>query len=101
MTLEMVKVNLTKAFETRQVYVASMFGVISIAIELTKTAVSRATSLEGLKVTGLPRKRFGGADPQIMKFVHAPHLSKKCRPVSQVSQFIMSYDQGARCLGVQ
>ncbi|KAH3982695.1 hypothetical protein HBH70_003200 [Parastagonospora nodorum] len=52
MTLERVIVDLSRAFEPSQIYVA----------------LSRARSLKGLKVIGLPRTNLGGANEQVKEF---------------------------------
>jgi hypothetical protein len=68
MTLERVKVNLAKAFEPSRVYVARTYSSLHAGRKLTSTVVSRATSLEGLEVTALPKKDLGGANEQVKRF---------------------------------
>lgn len=52
MTLDRVIVDLSDAFEASQIYVA----------------LSRARSLNGLKVVGIPRRNLGGANQQVKEF---------------------------------
>lgn len=60
MTMDKVKVNLQKAFEPSQVYVACTSNSICPSdTKLTVNTVSRARSLYGLEVTALPKKHFG------------------------------------------
>jgi len=60
MTLDRVIVDLSRAFEPSQIYVA----------------LSRARSLKGLKVIALPKRPMGGANPQVKEFC-ATYLSKR------------------------
>ncbi|CBX94541.1 hypothetical protein LEMA_P120320.1 [Plenodomus lingam JN3] len=60
MTLDRVIVDLGRAFEPSQIYVA----------------LSRARSLKGLKVVALPQRNLGGANAQVKEFF-AKYLSKK------------------------
>ncbi|CAO2657621.1 Nn.00g037470.m01.CDS01 [Neocucurbitaria sp. VM-36] len=60
MTLDRVIVDLARAFEPSQIYVA----------------LSRARSLQGLKVTSLPQRNLGGANAQVKEFFEK-YLSKK------------------------
>lgn len=60
MTLDRVIVDLGRAFEPSQIYVA----------------LSRARSLKGLKVVALPQRNLGGANAQVKEFF-AEYLSKK------------------------
>ena len=53
MTLDRVIVDLARAFEQSQIYVA----------------LSRARSLNGLTVKALPRTELGGANPQVKEFM--------------------------------
>jgi ATP-dependent DNA helicase PIF1 len=53
MTLDRVIVDLARAFETSQIYVA----------------LSRARSLKGLTVRALPRNELGGANAQVKEFM--------------------------------
>jgi ATP-dependent DNA helicase PIF1 len=53
MTLDRVTVDLARAFETSQIYVA----------------LSRARSLKGLTVKSLPQKELGGANAQVKEFM--------------------------------
>jgi hypothetical protein len=69
MTLKKVKVNLAKAFEPSQVYVACKYSHDHGSTSLISITVSRATSLEGLEVTELPKKVFGGANPEVTEFL--------------------------------
>jgi hypothetical protein len=70
MTLDRVIVDLSRAFEPSQIYVARMLIVSRThkADELTMQTVSRARSLMGLKVIGLPRMNLGGANEQVKEF---------------------------------
>ncbi|USP82420.1 hypothetical protein yc1106_09694 [Curvularia clavata] len=61
MTLSRVIVDLSAAFEASQIYVA----------------LSRARSLKGLKVLGLPRKNLGGANKQVKEFLETCLKPKK------------------------
>jgi ATP-dependent exoDNAse (exonuclease V) alpha subunit len=53
MTLDKVEVDLSRTFEPGQAYVA----------------LSRARSLEGLKVVSFPENAQMGADPQVREFL--------------------------------
>ncbi|KAF9698916.1 hypothetical protein EKO04_002875 [Ascochyta lentis] len=64
MTLDRVTVNLARAFEPSQIYVA----------------LSRARSLKGLTVTALPRFDLGGANAQVKEFMETHVIKKKPEP---------------------
>jgi len=69
MTLERVIVDLSRAFEPSQIYVARMsFTSSHFLCQANKSTVSRARSLKGLKVIGLPRTNLGGANEQVKEF---------------------------------
>lgn len=77
MTLDKVIVDLSEAFEASQIYVARKSTSFSHGIhELIDATVSRARSLKGLKVTGLPRRRLGGGNVQVKEFFQK-YLTKK------------------------
>lgn len=99
MTLERVIVDLSRAFEPSQIYVARMFNSSSLFLFLFSLyypeqkkklphrleteanaiyyfIVSRARSLKGLKVIGLPRANLGGANEQVKEFFDK-YLKKK------------------------
>ncbi|KAJ4992662.1 ATP-dependent DNA helicase PIF1 [Stagonosporopsis vannaccii] len=61
MTLDRVTVDLARAFEPSQIYVA----------------LSRARSLKGLTVTALPRFDLGGANVQVTEFMENVVIKKK------------------------
>ena len=70
MTIDKVKVNLQKAFDPSQVYVACTSNHIYPSdTKLTANTVSRARSLHGLEVTTLPKKHFGGQAPEVKEFM--------------------------------
>ncbi|KZM19880.1 DNA helicase [Ascochyta rabiei] len=64
MTLDRVTVDLARAFEPSQIYVA----------------LSRARSLKGLTVTALPRFDLGGANAQVKEFMEKHVIKKKPEP---------------------
>jgi hypothetical protein len=69
MTLDRVIVDLRKAFEASQLYVARGSHQKSAQKDiLTPATVSRARSLKGLKVVGLPQRHLGGANAQVKEF---------------------------------
>jgi hypothetical protein len=70
MTLDRVIVDLSRAFEPSQIYVARTFPSFQYLVDnrLTVETVSRARSLKGLKVIGLPRSNLGGANEQVKEF---------------------------------
>jgi hypothetical protein len=70
MTLERVIVDLSRAFEPSQIYVARESVPLSVNRLPANKAhiVSRARSLKGLKVMGLPRVNLGGANEQVKEF---------------------------------
>lgn len=70
MTLERVIVDLSRAFEPSQIYVARtfFFAQHDTIKKLSIETVSRARSLKGLKVIGLPRTNLGGANEQVKEF---------------------------------
>jgi ATP-dependent DNA helicase PIF1 len=70
MTLDRVIVDLSRAFEPSQIYVArTLIETLGYTVdELIVSLVSRARSLKGLKVIGLPRTSLGGANEQVKEF---------------------------------
>lgn len=72
MTLERVTVDLARAFEPSQIYVACEFST-DVLLKPSSTnpmVVSRAKSLQGLTVTSLPRNLdLGGANEQVKEFM--------------------------------
>jgi len=77
MTLDRVIVDLSRAFEPSQIYVARKFPYSHNSMQSAKTLeVSRARSLKGLKVIALPKRPMGGANPQVKEFC-ATYLSKR------------------------
>jgi hypothetical protein len=86
MTLEYVKVNLEKAFEPSQVYVACTCTPVRIhRVQPTNAqVVSRAHSLDGLHVTALPSSDLlSRCDEEVKEFyqkrfsISAPSNTKK------------------------
>lgn len=69
MTLDKVEVDLSKTFEAGQAYVA----------------LSRARSLDGLKVVSFPKAAQIGADPQVQEFLREkfPESFKKIEGEAQ------------------
>lgn len=79
MTLDRVIVDLGRAFEPSQIYVARKSALPTWSVKfgvLIAVPVSRARSLQGLKVVALPQRNLGGANPQVKEFF-ATYLSKK------------------------
>lgn len=79
MTLDRVKVDLARAFEQSQIYVACEFLLVRFGPRLTVTTVSRARSLQGLTVTALPNNDLGGANAQVKEFMENI-VMKKAEP---------------------
>jgi ATP-dependent DNA helicase PIF1 len=74
MTLDRVVVDLAKAFEPSQIYVARKYYIVAgdaSLVVLISSPVSRARSLNGLKVEGLPNVNLGGANPQVREFMES------------------------------
>ena len=97
--MDRVIVDLTKAFEASQLYVARKPHHIRNQLRgqvLTTLIVSRARSLKGLKVVGLPSRNLGGANAQVKEFFEKyldtkPSSSSSQRPQSsQASQGLQS-----------
>ena len=78
MTLDRVIVDLARAFEPSQIYVARkcLSSITTKNVEADARIVSRARSLQGLKVTSLPQRNLGGANAQVKEFFEK-YLSKK------------------------
>jgi hypothetical protein len=91
MTLDRVIVDLGKAFEASQLYVARESQQDPKCIEkqmLTTRIVSRARSLKGLKVVALPYRNLGGANAQVKEFFET-FFEKKPSP-SQTPQSLQA-----------
>ena len=70
MTLNRVVVNLSKSFEQGQAYVARKFTCCLLGWKiLIVSSVSRARSLEGLKVESFPATAQGKGNPQVKEFL--------------------------------
>ena len=78
MTLDRVIVDLARAFEQSQIYVAckSHHNELPGATLIIST-VSRARSLKGLTVTALPNKDLGGANAQVKEFLENVVMKKQ------------------------
>ena len=78
MTLDRVIVDLARAFEQSQIYVAckSHHNELPGATLIIST-VSRARSLKGLTVTALPNKDLGGANAQVKEFMENVVMKKQ------------------------
>jgi ATP-dependent DNA helicase PIF1 len=71
MTLNRVVVDLAKTFEQGQAYVACKihrFNIITFLI-LTLFSVSRARSLDGLKVESFPQRAQSSGNVQVKEFL--------------------------------
>lgn len=101
MTLDRVIVDLRDAFEASQIYVArkSRLTLWQTREQVGSTniydrVVSRARSLRGLKVVGLPRKDLGGANKQVKEFfetyLNCKKSSSSALPSSQVTELLQS-----------
>jgi hypothetical protein len=70
MTLNRVRVDLGKAFEEGQAYVARKLHLNCDYISTNIFPVSRARSLEGLEVISLPPpEKMGSGNPQVKEFL--------------------------------
>jgi ATP-dependent DNA helicase PIF1 len=78
MTLDRVIVDLARAFEQSQIYVACKSHSNALpGPTLIISTVSRARSLQGLTVTALPTKDLGGANAQVKEFMENIVMKKK------------------------
>ena len=78
MTLDRVIVDLARAFEQSQIYVACKYHPNALpGTTLIISTVSRARSLQGLTVTALPNKDLGGANAQVKEFMDKIVMKKK------------------------
>lgn len=78
MTLDRVIVDLARAFEQSQIYVACKSHPNALpGTTLIISTVSRARSLQGLTVTALPNKDLGGANAQVKEFMDKIVMKKK------------------------
>lgn len=77
MTLDRVTVDLARAFEPSQIYVAREVSSETPKTVLTIIVVSRARSLKGLTVSALPRFDLGGANAQVKEFMDNVVIKKK------------------------
>lgn len=70
MTLDRVEVDLSRTFEPGQAYVACKYlSCVQIPRRLMMVSVSRARSLDGLKVVSFPPDAQRSADPQVKQFL--------------------------------
>lgn len=83
MTLDRVTVDLARAFEPSQIYVACKCHPLAMYTLINGSEVSRARSLKGLTVSALPRFDLGGANAQVKEFME--NIVAKKHPVPEVA----------------